>query len=202
MIAGAGCASGAALAQSLARAGARVVVIDSDERAVLEIARSRAESIDTLALDLMEPAVCARLGAVWKDEPLHLLVQLSPIRHPGRPARALACVEALTAALAEGLRAARGCVVIVDAAAPGASLAQSLLAEAAARLPAALQAALRSGPAEDMVAVNGVRLGSATPGHGEIGALCAVVSALARPGRVRFGGALLTLLPPFPDASD
>lgn len=188
VIAGAGCEIGAGLAHAFARGGARVIVVDRDEPAALRIARTDPARIETLQLDAMHAHLCQRLGELWEAEPLHVLIHLQALRHPDLPATVMRSVEALTMALAGGLEAGQGRVVMICAAGPvGGDTAAALLQRAADRLPAALQAAL----AGRGVCVNGVRLAR---GPADLADLCAAVGFLARPGGLAIGGALLPLL--------
>lgn len=115
LIAAAGCAPGVGLAQGLARAGAQVVVVDRDDRRCQALARLVPGRIETLALDVMRPSVCARLGDLWGATPIDVLVHLQPLRVAGRLGAVTMAVSALTRALRPGLAAARGRVLIVNA---------------------------------------------------------------------------------------
>lgn len=115
LIAAAGCAPGVVLAQGLARAGAQVVVVDRDDRRCQALARLVPGRIETLALDVMRPSVCARLGDLWGATPIDVLVHLQPLRMAGRLGAVTMAVSALTRALRPGLAAARGRVLIVNA---------------------------------------------------------------------------------------
>lgn len=115
LIAAAGCAPGVVLAQGLARAGAQVVVVDREDRRCQALARLVPGRIETLALDVMRPSVCARLGDLWEATPIDVLVHLQPLRMAGRLGAVTMAVSALTRALRPGLAAARGRVLIVNA---------------------------------------------------------------------------------------
>lgn len=115
LIAAAGCAPGVVLAQGLARAGAQVVVVDREDRRCQALARLVPGRIETLALDVMRPSVCARLGDLWGATPIDVLVHLQPLRMAGRLGAVTMAVSALTRALRPGLAAARGRVLIVNA---------------------------------------------------------------------------------------
>lgn len=115
LIAAAGCAPGVVLAQGLARAGAQVVVVDREDRRCQALARLVPGRIETLALDVMRPSVCARLGDLWGATPIDVLVHLQPLRMAGRLGAVAMAVSALTRALRPGLAAARGRVLIVNA---------------------------------------------------------------------------------------
>jgi NAD(P)-dependent dehydrogenase (short-subunit alcohol dehydrogenase family) len=188
LVAGAaGGATGRALCHRFAAAGARVVALDADEPALLDIARAAPARIDALALDSLSPVACRKLGAAWADEPLQVLVHAQPLRAPARPAVALAAVEALTVALAAGLRAGQGRVVILASdSAPDASVTAQLLQAALHGLAPALQARRVAAG----VAVNAVLLpaGSAAPQG-----LWEAVSLLAAPGGRAPRGAVLPL---------
>ncbi|MFU8778044.1 MAG: hypothetical protein ACNA7M_10310 [Roseovarius sp.] len=115
LIAAAGCAPGVVLAQGLARAGAQVIVIDREDRRCQALARLVPGRIETLALDVMRPAVCARLGDLWGQAPIDLLIHLQPLRMAGRLGAVTQAIPALSRALRPGLAAARGRVLIVNA---------------------------------------------------------------------------------------
>ena len=115
LIAAAGCAPGVVLTQGLARGGAQVIVIDREDRRCQALARLVPGRIETLALDVMRPSVCARLGDLWGDTPVDALIHLQPLRMAGRLGAVTMAVSALTRALRPGLAAARGRVLIVNA---------------------------------------------------------------------------------------
>lgn len=115
LIAAAGCAPGVVLAQGLARDGAQVIVIDREDRRCQALARLVPGRIETLALDVMRPSVCARLGDLWAGTPIDVLIHLQPLRMAGRLGAVTMAVSALTRALRPGLAAARGRVLIVNA---------------------------------------------------------------------------------------
>ena len=199
LIAGAGCNAGALLGRFYAGAGARVVLIDNDEPAMLNIARRQPSRIDTLRLDLRRPALCRRLGEIWDNEPLHVLVHLQLLVRTSQQGAALASVEALTLALAPAL-AGRGRVLAVFAAPRTRDAAGRAEAGAAARamraalehLPRALQDRLGG----QGITVNALRLPAeddAGPARGADVIRAAVF--LTRPGGARVGGAVLPLLP-------
>lgn len=119
LIAAAGCAVGVVLAQGLAQRGAQVIVIDREDRRCQALARLVPGRIETLALDVMRPRVCARLGDLWGDTPIDLLIHLQPLRLAGRLGAVTMAIPALTRALRPGLAVARGRVLIVNAV-PGA----------------------------------------------------------------------------------
>lgn len=115
LIAAAGCAPGVGLAQGLARAGAQVVVVDREDRRCQALARLVPGRIETLALDVMRPSVCARLGDLWGATPIDLLIHLQPLRMAARLGAVTMAVSELTRALRPGLAAVRGRVLIVTA---------------------------------------------------------------------------------------
>jgi len=118
LIASAGCAAGAALAERLAAAGAQVVVADHAERRALALARRAPKGIESLTLDCLRPGQCRQLGEIWGDTPLDLLVHLHPLRSPRRLGAAIAAIPALTRALIGGLAQGEG-LVLVACRAPG-----------------------------------------------------------------------------------
>ncbi|WP_397541490.1 hypothetical protein [Roseovarius salis] len=190
LVAGAACDVGVELCHAFAGAGARVVAVDPDEASVLGLGRHAPDRIDTLALDVMQPVACRRLGNAWADEPLHVLLHLLPLRSLSHPAAAMAAAETLTRALSTGLRAGRGRVLIVAAGAPrDASVTAGLLHDATRRLAPALQVRHASGG----VTVNAILL----PGEGaavlEPRALWHAVAYLAAPGTARPCGAIVPL---------
>jgi hypothetical protein len=119
LIAAAGCAPGVVLAQGFARAGAQVIAVDREDRRCQALARLMPGRIETLALDVMRPAVCARLGDLWGQTPIDLLIHLQPLRMARRLGVVTQAIPALTGALRPGLEAAEGRVLIVNAV-PGA----------------------------------------------------------------------------------
>ena len=190
LIGGAACATGAALGAFFARAGARVVLIDRNEAAILDIARRHPNRMDALRLDVMRPDLCSRLGELWEDEPIAALIHLQMLRHRAGPGAHLASVEALSDALAPGL-GQTGRIVMVYAA-PNTASATAVAGFAAYdRLPVALQDRLGG----QGIVVNALRL----PPGGEKAVLRAdftrAIAFLSRPGGVRLGGAVLPLLP-------
>ena len=153
VIAGAGCAAGRVLCRGYAAAGARVVAVDAEEAATLALARLAPGRIEALALDLTRPAACRRLGDAWAGEPLHVLVDLQPLRDLTRPAAAMAAAELLVKALAPGLGAGRGRVLIaIPGRAPDESATAAALHEAQRRFGPMLDARLAaSGVAVNMI---------------------------------------------------
>lgn len=115
LIAAAGCAAGVVLAEGLARAGAQVIAIDHEDRRCQALARLAPGQIETLALDVMRPSVCARLGQLWGQTPIDLLIHLQPLRMAGRLGAVTMAIPTLTRALAPGLVAGQGRVLIVNA---------------------------------------------------------------------------------------
>ncbi|MBW4972145.1 hypothetical protein KZZ08_00860 [Roseovarius mucosus] len=115
LIAGAGCAAGVVLAQGLARAGAQVIVIDREDRRCQALARLVPGRIETLALDVLRPSVCARLGALWGQTPIDLLIHLQPLRMAARLGAVTLGIAGLSRALRPGLRAGQGRSLIVNA---------------------------------------------------------------------------------------
>lgn len=189
LIAGAACSLGAELCHGYAGSGARVVAVDADEPALLDIASAAPHRIDPLALDVMRPDVCRRLGDAWAEEPLNVCVHMAPLRAPARPAAAMAAVEALVAAFSAGLRAGRGRVLILaDTGPPDTSVTAELLQGALRRLAPALQTRYAGGG----VVVNAVLLPHAATETLPPRALWQAVAYLTAPGGA--GGAVLPLL--------
>lgn len=142
VILAAGCAVGRDLAQMVARAGARVVVVDSEEAEVNAIARLAPERIEALHLDVLNPSHCRIFCEAWGDEPLDLLIQCQPLRAPHRPGAAVQAIPAIAEGLAGGLARGRGCVVMLYRAAPEAAGAgQRALIHALEVLPGLMQGA-------------------------------------------------------------
>src|SRR6056297_2235813 len=138
----AGCAEGRDLARMTARAGARVVVVDHDERQVNAIASLAPDRIEALRLDLFKPYHCRAFYEAWEDEPLDLLVQCQPMRAPHRLGAAAQAMPAMAQGLARGLARGRGRVVMLHAAATVTQDAgQQALTHALEVLPGLMQAA-------------------------------------------------------------
>ncbi len=113
LIAGAGCATGLDLAAMLAAKGASVIVLERSDARALALGRLDPARIETLTLDVFRPAACRRLGAIWAETPVDLLLHLQPLREPARPGAAVAAIPALTRALWPGLARGAGEVVIL-----------------------------------------------------------------------------------------
>ncbi len=112
LIASAGCAVGGELAGRFAATGALVVVADHAERRALALARRAPGKIESLTIDCLRPGQCRRLGEIWGDTPLDLLVHLHPLRSPRRLGAAVAAIPALTRALMDGLALGEGLVLV------------------------------------------------------------------------------------------
>lgn len=112
LIAAAGCAAGGALAEGFAAKGAQVIVVDHVERRALALARRAPGRVESLRLDPLRPSHCRRLGEIWADVPLDLLVHLHPLRLPRRLGAAVAAIPALTRALGHGLEQGGGLVIV------------------------------------------------------------------------------------------
>lgn len=112
LIVAAGCAAGSELAEGFAAKGAQVIVADHVERRALALARRAPRLIESLALDPLRPSHCRRLGEIWGDTPLDLLVHLHPLRSPRRLGAAVAAIPALTRALGHGLMRGDGVVIV------------------------------------------------------------------------------------------
>ncbi|MET4128224.1 hypothetical protein [Roseovarius sp. MBR-6] len=113
LIAGAGCATGLDLAAMLAAKGASVIVLERSDARALALGRLDPARIETLTLDVFNPMPCRRLGAIWTDTPIDLLLHLHLLREPARPGAAVAAIPALTRALWPGLARGAGEVLIL-----------------------------------------------------------------------------------------
>lgn len=111
VLAGAGCAYGAALTRALVAAGGTVVLLDSVEAALLPLARHNPDRIEPLTIALDSAGAIDMLGRIWADEPLHLLVMLQSLRMERRPGSAVKSMLLLARALEPGLIAGQGNVV-------------------------------------------------------------------------------------------
>ncbi|MDZ7710454.1 MAG: hypothetical protein U5K36_10615 [Roseovarius sp.] len=112
LIVAAGCSAGSELAKGFAAKGAQVIVVDHVERRALALVRRSPRFIESLTLDPLRPGQCRRLGEIWADTPLDLLVHLHPLRSPRRIGAAVAAIPALTRALGRGLREGEGLVIV------------------------------------------------------------------------------------------
>lgn len=189
IIAGAGCAAGSVLAHGFAEAGARVVVIDREETAVLPLAASAPDRIDALCLDILRPEMCRQFASIWDTEPLAALIQLQILRHGDRPAMAIRSVAEMARALQPGLAATGGQILyLCDSEAEDATT-QSFRG-AFERLAPVLQRQAAAG-----VAVTGLALPPG--GLGAVGeaAFVQLVMALEDLPGAQIGGALLPVLP-------
>lgn len=112
LIVAAGCAAGGELAKGFAAKGAQVIVADHVERRALALVRRAPRFIESLTLDPLRPGQCRRLGEIWADTPLDLLVHLHALRSPRRLGAAVAAIPALTRALGRGLEQGGGLVIV------------------------------------------------------------------------------------------
>jgi NAD(P)-dependent dehydrogenase (short-subunit alcohol dehydrogenase family) len=113
LIAGAGCATGLDLAAILAAKGASVIAVERSDARALALGRLYPARIETLTLDVFNPLPCRRLGAIWAETPVDLLLHLHLLREPARPGAAVAAIPALTRALWPGLARGAGEVLIL-----------------------------------------------------------------------------------------
>lgn len=113
LIAGAGCAIGRDLAAMLVAQGASVIAIERSDTRALALGRLDPARIETLTLDVFNPMPCRRLGAIWAETPVDLLLHLHLLREPARPGAAVAAIPALTRALWPGLARGAGEVLIL-----------------------------------------------------------------------------------------
>lgn len=185
LIAAAGCAAGKALAEGIAATGAQVIAVDHVERRALALARRAPRRIESLTLDLLRPGHCQRLGDIWGDTPLDLLVHLHPLRSPGRPGAAVAAIPALTRALGRGLARGDG-LVIVACRAPGTGAPSEAFAFDAALSALAPHMQAEAGRHAHVTVL---RLAPGVRG----GALLQAVLTIARRGRTGPRGAALDL---------
>lgn len=192
VIAGAGCDVGIALAHGFSRAGARVVLMDRHEAAILEVATLARDRIEPLALDPLRLDLCRRFGEIWADEPLEVLIHLQPLRHPDRLAVAMSCIPALTRDLARALRAGRGRVLVLfPSPMPLAGIERRLMDEALCALPGMLHDKLGA----HGICANGLRLPAGVDDIRSMQDLVSVVMFLCGPRGGAIGGALLPLWP-------
>ena len=141
VILAAGCAQGRDLARMAARAGARVIVVDHDERQVNAIAAFAPDRIEALRLDLFKPAQCRAFYEAWENEPLDLLVQCQALRAPHRLGAAAQAMPAMAQGLSRGLARGWGRVVMLHTAASATQDAgQKALTHALEVLPGLMQA--------------------------------------------------------------
>ena len=190
LMAGAACAAGAVLATFYARSGARVVLIDQDEAAILTIARRFPERIDALRFDVMRPDLCRRLGQLWEDEPISALIHLQALRSRTGPGAHLTSIETLSLALAPGL-GGQGRVAILYPVPDGQSAAGKAALAAYEAMPATLQDRLGG----QGVLVNALRLPQVSGRAARQADLIHATAFLTRPDGARLGGAVLPLLP-------
>ena len=192
VIAGAGCEVGIALAHGFCSAGARVVLLDSDEAGILEVATLARDRIETLALDPLRSDLCKRLGEIWADEPLDVLIHLQPLRHADRLAAAMSSIPALTRDMARALRAGRGRVLVLfHAPMPLGGMDRALLDKALSALPAMLHDKLGA----HGICCNGLRLPASGVDSQVMKDLASTVMFLSGPHGGAIGGALLPLWP-------
>jgi len=174
MIAAAGCDMGRVLAGALSGAGARLVVLDADPERGLALARMRPERIEAVTLDALHPEHCRRLGAIWDDTPLDLLVHLQVLRAPQRPGAAIAAIPALTRALLPGLARGQGQVIMIyRAPAPRAQAEDRAYDTGLTALAGPMQ-----GEVGARATVNALRLGSPRAGTSDAAAIWRAISAL------------------------
>ncbi len=192
LIAGAGCDVGIALAHGFRGAGARVVLLDRDAARISDAAALAADRIETLALDPLRRDLCRKLGDIWGDEPLDILVHLQALRDPGKTGQVITGITGLTRDLARGLRAARGRVLTVHAAPPGLAEADQVLFD---RMLSALPETLQARLGRHGVRVNALRL----PGPADTAAthrdLVDLALFLCGPAGGAIGGALIPVWP-------
>lgn len=111
VVIGAGCGYGAALARTLVTRGATVVALDSDEALILPLAHEAPDRIEPLTIALDSAGAIAKLGAIWADEPIYLLVMLQSLRMERRPGSAVKSMLLFARTFEPGLRAGGGSVV-------------------------------------------------------------------------------------------
>ena len=185
LIVAAGCAAGGALAEGFAAQGAQVIVADHIERRALALARRAPRFIESLTLDPLRPRHCRRLGEIWDDTPLDLLVHLHPLRSPRRLGAAVAAIPALTRALGHGLEQGGGQVIVACRAPERGARPEAHAYDAALKALAPHMQAAASG----RVRVNVLRL---APGAG-LAALLRAAGTLAEQGHDGPRGAVLDL---------
>lgn len=192
VIAGAGCEVGIGLAHGFGRVGARIVLMDREESAILEVATLARDRIEPLALDPMRADLCAQFGEIWGEEPLDVLIHLQPLRHPDRLAQAMASIPALTRDLARGLKAGQGRVLVLFfAPTPLAGIDSALLDRALSALPGLLHDKLGA----HGICCNGLRLPASVGDIWSMEALVSTAMFLCGPHGGAIGGALLPLWP-------
>ncbi len=102
--------AGRFLCACLCDAGARIVALDRDHDALWALARRAPDRIEPLAMDIMNPRRCVDFGRIWDKEPVHLLINLHPLRHPALGGRMITAVAGMCEALREGLLSGNGVV--------------------------------------------------------------------------------------------
>lgn len=173
VILAADCAEGRDLALMSARAGARVVVVDSDAAGVNTIARHAPDRIEALNLDPLNPAHCRVFCEAWGNEPLDLLLQCQALRAPHRLGAAAQAIPVLGKGLAKGLARGRGRVVMLHrSAATVENLGQRALTHALEALPGLMQAA----PWAKGLQITALRLPKGRAQHGVRRAVRAVMA--------------------------
>lgn len=144
LIVGAGCALGRVLALQLADVGTTVIVLDHDTTHLMQTASYDPTRIETLTIAPQATATIAKLGEIWEDEPIDLLVMLQPLSLPRRPGLAAKSSLLFLDALKLGLARAKGAVVSVIPAAGGdddpvAQSAYAAMAQLARAMPRQLR---------------------------------------------------------------
>ncbi|GAA6207651.1 hypothetical protein NBRC116601_09440 [Cognatishimia sp. WU-CL00825] len=132
-VAGAACSLGERLLPVFVDQQARVILMDQDSDRLQNMAMRAPNLIEHLPIRLLSLAQIRQLGAIWDEEPLHLLINLLPMRRQD-PEHVLAGVSlALIEALHLGLKSARGAAINVVPQAHGADDIGFQMAESALR---------------------------------------------------------------------
>ena len=122
-----------------------MVLLDRNEARMVDTAALACDRMETLVIDPLRADLCRRLGEIWCDEPLDVLVHLQALRDPQKIAPAITAIAGLTRDLARALRAARGRVLTVFAAPSNlATVDHALYDRALGGVPDALQSRLGS----------------------------------------------------------
>ena len=104
---------GRAIVRHYASSGARVVVVDHDEAALLELSREYPSLIEPLAMSTCKPEVFECLEEVWQDHPVDLVVNLLPLIAPTHTSAQMKWLATVFRTLLRGLAKGRGSLVSV-----------------------------------------------------------------------------------------
>ncbi|MGH1465610.1 MAG: hypothetical protein ACRBBQ_09660 [Cognatishimia sp.] len=112
-VAGAACGLGESLLPTFVDQQARVILMDQDGNRLQNMALCAPNLIEPLPISFLNLNQIQQLGAIWDEEPLHLLINLLPLRRQD-PERVLAGLSfALIEALQFGMKSVNGAVITV-----------------------------------------------------------------------------------------